>query len=425
MKPNELSTGIIELFENMGASPETAANLKSTILIIGIIIISIIANYVTKKVLVALLTQIIKRSKNKYDDIFLEKKVFNNLSHIVPALIIYFTIPYAIDSQPWINAIQNAMYLYMIIVVLMVINSFLNALHEVYKKLPMSKDITIKGYIQVVKIIFYIIGIILITSVLINTPPGKLLATLGASVAILMLIFKDTILGFVASIQLSAYKMLKPGDWISMPSRGADGTVIDISLSTVKVQNFDKTITTIPTYALVSESFTNWKGMQMSGSRRIKRSITLDMKSVKFCDEKMLDKFSKIHVLKDYITEKQKELKEYNEKHDINDEIKVNGRRMTNLGTFRKYLENYLRNRPDINQDFTFLIRQLAPDEKGVPMEIYVFATTTDWVKYEGIQSDIFDHIFAVIPEFDLRVFQNPTGDDLQKVISTYEANKS
>jgi miniconductance mechanosensitive channel len=236
--------------------------------------------------------------------------------------------------------------------------------------------------------------------------------------AVLLLVFRDTILGFVASIQLSANNMVKPGDWIEMPSHNADGTVLDISLNTVKVQNWDKTIATVPTYALVSESFRNWKGMEESGGRRIKRSINIDMNSVRFVDDELAEKFKKIHLLKAYVESREEEILKYNEENKIDGSILVNGRRMTNLGTFRKYVEEYLRKHPKIHNDMTFLVRQLQPDERGLPIEIYVFSNDQAWANYETIQADIFDHILAVIPEFELRVFQNPSGRDFQNLVS-------
>ncbi|MFW5886783.1 MAG: mechanosensitive ion channel family protein, partial [Bacteroidota bacterium] len=246
---------------------------------------------------------------------------------------------------------------------------------------------------------------------------GSIFAGMGALAAVLMLVFKDSILGLVAGIQISAYDMVRIGDWIEMPSHNADGDVIDISLNTVKVQNWDKTITTIPTYALVSESFYNWRGMQEAGGRRIKRNISIDMKSVKFCTKEMLEKFKKIQYLKSYIEDKEKELLEFNKKNNVDEYILVNGRRLTNIGVFRKYLEAYLRNHPHIHKNMTFLVRHLQPTDRGIPVEIYVFANDTVWANYEGIQADIFDHVLAVIPEFGLRVFQSPSGDDFQKMM--------
>lgn len=240
---------------------------------------------------------------------------------------------------------------------------------------------------------------------------------MGAVAAVILLIFKDTILGLVAGVQLTANNMVRIGDWISMPSHNADGTVLEITLNTVKVQNWDKTISTIPTYALVTNSFSNWRGMEESGGRRIKRHINIDMQSVKFLNVEMIAKFKKIAYLKEYIDKKEKELEEYNKKNNFDDSVLVNGRRMTNLGVFRKYLEEYLRHHPKIHQDMTFLVRHLQPDEKGIPIEIYVFSKDQEWAKYEAIQADIFDHILAVIPEFELSVFQFPTGNDLKKLV--------
>ena len=246
----------------------------------------------------------------------------------------------------------------------------------------------------------------------------SLLVGMGASAAILMLVFKDTILGLVASGQVSANNMVKPADWIEMPSRKADGTVLEITLNTVKVQNWDRTISTIPTYALVSESFTNWKGMEESDGRRIKRSIYIDMRSVKFCPPELIEKLKRIHFVKDYIEQRSKEIEEYNAKMGFDTTIPVNGRRMTNLGIFRRYLEFYLRNNPKINQGATLMVRQLQPTELGIPIEIYCFSTEKAWVIYEGVQADIFDHVLSVVPEFELRIFQNPSGDDFQRLVN-------
>ncbi len=283
-----------------------------------------------------------------------------------------------------------------------------------YETLPVAKDRPIKGYIQIVQIIIYCAVIILVLSTILGKSPFKLLAGIGALAAVLILVFKDTILGFIAGIQLAANNMLQIGDWISMPKHHADGTVTEITLNTVKVQNWDKTISTIPTYALVSDSFENWRGMEESGGRRIKRHINIDMRTVKFCTPEMLKRFKKIIYLKEYIESKEKEIKNYNKENNIPDEIVVNGRRMTNLGTFRKYLEFYLKNHPMIHNDMTFLVRHLQPSEKGIPLEIYVFSKDLRWAYYESIQADIIDHVLAVIPEFDLSVFQNPTGEDFK-----------
>lgn len=412
-----LSQAFVEWLANMGIPTDWAVIIKSVMFSFVILLLSILVNWIAKKLIIGIEKNIIKKTRATWDDIFLEKKVFNRLSHIAPAIVIYYTVGVAFYEYPdFIAALQKATYIYILLAVVLAVDSFINAMHTIYTTLPVSENRPIKGYLQVVKILIYFVAILMIISIIFNVAMGKLFTGLGAIAAILLLIFKDTILGFVASIQMAAYNMVKPGDWIEMPSRRADGTVIDISLNTVKVQNFDKTIITIPTYAMVSESFQNWRGMEESGGRRIKRSLKIDMKSVTFCTPEMLEKFKKIHLLKDYIEQKEKELEEYNKKYDIDDAILVNGRRLTNLGTFRKYVEAYLKNHPSIHNEMTFLVRHLEPDDKGIPIQIYVFSNDQRWANYESIQADIFDHLLAVAPEFELQVFQSPSGDDFRKL---------
>ncbi|MBN2523691.1 MAG: mechanosensitive ion channel [Bacteroidales bacterium] len=398
------------------------AYANSINIIFGVILILLLvylSDVITRRIIVAVIGRIIKKTSASWDDIFYEKRVFERLSHLAPALILHYSIGYVLgDFVRLTNILQGAITICMIIISLLVVNSFILALGEIYTTLPVAKNRSIKGYIQVVQIIIYCIAIILTLSVLLGKSPTVLLTGIGALAAVLILVFKDTILGFVASIQLSANKMVQIGDWISMPKHNADGTVTEITLNTVKVQNWDKTISTIPTYSLVSDSFGNWRGMEESGGRRIKRHINIDMRSVKFCTPEMLERFKKIIYLKDYIEQKEKDIEKYNKKNNIPDEIVVNGRRMTNIGTFRKYLESYLRNHPMIHNEMTFLVRHLQPTEKGIPIEIYVFSKDQRWAYYESIQADIFDHILAVIPEFDLKVFQNPTGDDFKSLIN-------
>jgi len=391
--------------------------IENATIIVITIILALIADYIVKKIIISSIHRLTKRSKNDWDDVFVEQKVFNRLAHLAPAIIVFTALQYIFEAGDLIIFLENLTQSYMVLVVVLVIDSVLNALHEIYRKLPISRGRNIKGYIQVVKIIFYFAAIILIISIFSEKTPTNLLTGLGAMAAVLMLVFKDTILGFVASIQLSANKMVNVGDWISMPKYNADGDVIDISLNTVKVQNWDKTIATIPTYALVSESFNNWRGMEESGGRRIKRSINIDMTSVAFLNATQIERLRKFHVLKDYISQKEKEIAEYNKSLHMEEGSVTNGRKMTNLGTFRKYLEEYLSRLPAINTGMTFLVRQLQPSEKGIPLEIYVFSKEQAWVKYEAIQSDIFDHLLAILPEFDLRVFQGPTGNDFKKLM--------
>jgi miniconductance mechanosensitive channel len=336
-----------------------------------------------------------------------------------PGFIMNISVGHILKDDPWLlNASYLTLDIYFASVVAIVISAFLNVLSKVVIATTSAKPVPIKSATQVLKIFVYIILVIVIVSYLLGQRPGAILTGLGAASAIILLIFRDTILGFVGGIQLSAYDMVREGDWISLPKHNVDGTVLDISLTTVKVQNWDKTISTVPTYALVSESLKNWRGMEESGGRRIKRSINIDINSIAFTTKEQLEKFRKIHLLKDYIEKKEEELVKYNEVEKIDNSVLVNGRRQTNLGIFRAYLVAYLRKKPEINNDMTFLVRQLDPTEKGIPMEIYVFSKIQSWAEYEAIQSDIFDHIIASIPEFGLKVFQEPSGADFKSLVN-------
>jgi miniconductance mechanosensitive channel len=409
----DLADLLDRIFLDAGMSPALATFLRTLLVALAIGGLVILVDFLTKKIILNGIRTLVRKTKTQLDDILIKRRVFHKISHIVPALLIYFTARFIFKDYPTFEEIfERASLIYIVIIVILAVDSFINALHEIYLNLPIGKSRPIKGYIQVVKIIIYFIGVIVIISIIAKESPKTLLAGLGAMVAVLILVFRDTILGFVASIQLSANNMVKPGDWIEMPGHNADGDVLDITLNTVKVRNWDKTITTIPTYALVSESFKNWKGMEESGGRRIKRSIRIDMNSVRFVDPEMAEKLKKIHLLKDYIETRQEEIRKYNEENKIDGSILVNGRRMTNLGTFRVYIEQYLKNHPKVHQGLTMLVRHLQPDETGLPIEIYVFCKELAWADYEKIQADIFDHILAVVPEFGLRVFQNPTGGD-------------
>jgi len=405
------------MLSGTGLSESLLVVIENATIIVITIGLAFLADFIVKKIIVGSITRMATKSKNDWDDILIERKVFNRLAHLAPAIIVHYALQYVFEAENLVNFLENLTQAYMVVVVLFVIDALLDSLHQVYHRLPISDGRNIKGYVQVVKIIFYFVAIIMIISIFSGKAPKILMGGIGAMAAVLMLVFKDTILGFVASIQLSANNMVNVGDWISMPKYNADGDVIDISLNTVKVQNWDKTIATIPTYALVSESFNNWRGMEDSGGRRIKRSININMKSVGFLDHEQIEKFSKYHLLKDYISKKEKEITDYNKANKLDEDTVTNGRKMTNLGTFRVYLENYLHNHPKINQDMTFLIRHLQPSEKGIPVEIYVFSNDQAWANYEAIQADIFDHILAILPEFGLSVFQNPTGDDFQKLV--------
>lgn len=404
----------LDLLAKAGLNDHVALILNAVIWLVLLFLAAWLIYWLTRKVVISSITRFITRTKTQRDDILLHYRIFEYLSHLVPILFLYLAFPFFLKEYPGLlKFLQDMLGLYLVAVSVLALNAFLNALHALYLTLPISKDRPIKGYIQVVQILVYFSGLMFVIAILFNTSVWKLMTGLGAMAAVLMLIFKDTILGFVASLQIATNDMLKPGDWIEMPGRGADGTVEEITLYTVKVQNWDKTIVTIPTYALVSESFKNWRGMEQSPGRRIKRSVYIDVKSIRFCTPEMVEKYRKIQVLKDYIDRKEKEITEYNRKYNIDNSVLVNGRRMTNIGTFRNYVEAYLRRHPMINQEMTLMVRQLQATEKGLPIEVYAFCKDKQWVNYEKIQADIFDHIFAVIPEFDLQAFQEPSGYDI------------
>jgi miniconductance mechanosensitive channel len=396
--------------------------LAAIIMILFIGVLCIASNFISKKIVLRVITHIITNNKFEWDNILLERKVFHRLSHIVPAIIIYYFSSTFPDYQ---HLIEKGAITYIIVVGLMVIYSFLNAFNDIYLTFEISKIKPIKGYIQVVQIIVFILGGIIIIANLMGESPFILLSGIGALSAVLLLVFKDSLLGLVAGIQLAANDMVRVGDWIEMPKYEADGDIIDISLNTVKVQNFDKTITTIPSYALISDSFKNWRGMQVSGGRRIKRSIFIDTNSITFCTEEMIEKFKTIQFLSNYITSKEQEIAEYNAKNEINRNNPVNGRALTNIGVFRAYINQYLQHHPGISQEMTLLVRQLAPTEMGVPLEIYAFTNDIRWDVYETIQSDIFDHLFAVATEFGLHIFQNPSGNDFRNMVGELGGNVS
>ncbi|MCS3282074.1 mechanosensitive ion channel family protein [Bacteroides salyersiae] len=405
-----------EILLSWGFSQSWADDLTSGIILVVILAIAFLGDAICRHIILTAVARLVKKTKATWDDIVFDRKVLTHVSHLVAPILLYILLPLAISNLGLLSFIQRICMIYIIAVFLKFISSLLTALFHVYSEKEQFRDRPLKGLLQTVQVILFFIGGIIIVSILIDKSPMVLLTGLGASAAVLMLVFKDSIMGFVSGIQLSANNMLRVGDWIQMPKYGADGTVIEVTLNTVKVRNWDNTITTIPPYALVSDSFQNWRGMQESGGRRIKRSIRIDMNSVKFCTPEMLAKYKKIQLLKDYIEETEKVIEDYNKEHGIDNSILVNGRRQTNLGVFRAYLTNYLKSLPTVNQDLTCMVRQLQPTEQGIPLELYFFSAIKAWVPYEGVQADVFDHVLAIIPEFDLHVFQNPTGEDFREL---------
>lgn len=406
-----------KILTDWGVTPAIIDILDQFLVIAVIIIGAVVIDAICKFIILGAIRQFVKKTKNTWDDWLLDKKVIDKPVHLIPAFFVYTFLPSAFSDHPELLEILNKICLiYIIAIILQYFNILLNIIQEVYSKKERFKNRPVKGVIQTFQVILFFVGGIIIISIIINKSPTALLAGLGASAAILMLVFKDSILGFVSGIQLSANDMLRPGDWITMPKYGADGTVMEVTLNTVKVRNFDNTITTLPPYALVSDSFQNWRGMQESPGRRVKRSLNIDMNSVCFCTKEMLDKYRKISILRDYINEKEEELNSYNEEQSIDNSILVNGKRQTNIGVFRAYLVRYLRSIPEVNQQMTCMVRHLQPTEKGIPIELYFFSSEKDWVPYENIQADVFDHILAIVPEFSLSVFQNPSGADFKKL---------
>jgi len=379
---------------------------------VGVLLLAYLGYLVTKKIFLAIIRRIVKRTKTDFDDILLNVKFLRLLADITPVLIIH-EFAYLIPSvQIHIEMITEIL---IIILILLAINTAFTSFNEIYERSSKYSDKPIKGYLQVLMIILSIIGIVIIIGVITGQSPWGILTGIGAITAIIILIFQDTILAFVASIQISMYDLVRKGDWIEVTKYGADGDVIDVSLNVIKVQNWDKTISVIPTHKLIDGSFKNWRGMQLAGGRRIKRAIYIDLSSVKFCTGEMLNRYKNFYLIKDYLEHKKEEINKYNNEHKIDLQEIVNGRRLTNLGTFREYLKAYLRQRSDVHQGLTFLVRHLEPGPHGLPIEIYVFAKTIEWAEYEDIQADIFDHVFAVIKHFDLKVFQFPTGGDFKK----------
>ena len=401
-----------------GTPVSLAVALDLTLRITTLILGCFIANIGSKRYLIKLAHMAVKRSHIKWDDELVKQKFFLKVSYFIPALLIYLFTPWALnDFSHAAMLLQRATNGYMIIIALISIDALLKTIVDVYQNFPTARKHPIGGYIQAIEIILFFLSGILILAIALDKSPWGLLSLLGGLTAVLILVFKDVLLGFIAGIQLSLNNMVIVGDWIEMPKYSADGDVIEINLTTVKVRNWDKTVTTIPTYALISDSFKNWRGMSESGGRRIKRAIYIDMNTIKFCDDAMLKRFSKFQHLRNYLDKKISEVEEYNKQFDFDATELINGRRLTNVGTFRAYIIEYLRRHPKIHQDMTFLIRHLAPTSNGLPIELYVFSNDQAWENYEAIQADIFDHVLAVVPEFKLRIFQNPSGADFSKLV--------
>ena len=371
------------------------------------IIFAYILFFVTKKVVLKTISKIFEKTSTTLDDVLINKNVFSKLPYLIPLVFLYSLR----DLLPIFKIIDRLFLSLIAIIILISLNALINAVNDVYRKTRFHEKLNIKSYIQLTKLFINVVGVIIITAIIAGKSPVYFLSGLGALTAVLILVFKDTILSLVSSIQITSNNLFKVGDWIEAPQFGADGNVIDIALHSVKVQNWDKTISVIPTNKLINSSFKNWKGMSDSGGRRIKRSIKINMKSIKFCSNEMIEKYKSIDLINNYINTKMENIFVYNSEKNIDKNDLLNGRSLTNVGTFRAYIELYLKNHSKIHKEMTFLIRQLAPQSDGLPIEIYVFSSDTNWVSYESIQSDIFDHLLAILPEFELEIFQNISGD--------------
>ena len=386
-----------------------------------VLFVALTANRVTKRVVVRGIARLARRTTASWDDVVMRHRVLQRVAHLVPALVIYhFATPVLAGYDQLTAVVRQGALIYMIVIAALAADSVVNVGIEIVRGSRLPRELPVRSIAQVLKLVVYAVTAISVLALVLGRSPLLLLSGLGAMSAVTMLIFKDTILGFVAGIQLSANRMVSRGDWIEMPKHGADGDVLDVGLTTVKVQNWDKTITTIPTYVLIAESFKNWRGMEESSGRRIKRALYIDIGSIRFCDEEMLARFSKIQYIADYLMAKREDIANWNAARGVEPVSLADGRHLTNVGTFRAYVVAYLRHHPMVHQDMTFLVRQLAPTEHGLPIEVYVFSRDQVWSRYEAIQADIFDHLLAVVPEFDLRVFQSPSGRDVERVIGTW-----
>lgn len=404
-----LTDSLLALFQHIGIQATPQSWLFQTVALGGILLLAWLSNWLTKSILHSRLRKLVSNSKNQFDDELHKHGFFKRIGHIVPAIVIYLLSKLLIEHVSLLAFLQNSAIIYVLVAAVTALSALLNTIEDTYNASNLAKKAPITGFIQVAKLFIVIIAGLLIISILIDKSPLLLLSGLGAITAILLLLFRDTILGFVAGIQIAANRMVNTGDWIEMPKYGANGDVLQVGLTTVKVQNFDKTISTIPTYALISEPVKNWRGMAESDGRRIKRSLNIDIQSVQFCDQDMLNEFSKIRYIKNYIQTKLEQLQTFHSEQHIDTTDLVNSRRLTNIGTLRAYMQAYLENHPDINQHMTLMVRQRPSTELGVPLEIYCFCKDKNWLNYEGIQSDIFDHFLAILPVFKLRAYQRVT----------------
>ena len=394
-----------------GMSVSLAEYLNLTILLVGLLIVLIITDFLTRKIIVVSFNRFSEKSNTNFDNLLVKNKAPRNIAHIIPVIIADHLLEHVfVHFEAAGNIAEKGLEVFGVLLTLWIVRSLLNTFKDYFKTLPRLKDKPIDSYIQVFMIFAWVLGFIFAFVILTETQILTFLATLGAASAVIILVFKDTIMGFVASIQVATNDMVRIGDWITFDKFGADGDVIEINLATVKVQNFDKTITTIPTYALISDSFKNWRGMSDSGGRRIKRALIIKQESVKYLKNEEIDNLKKIQLLTAYLDKRQKDIITYNERNAADKNLLINGKNLTNMGVFRKYMESYVENHSAINEEMTIMVRQLAPTSQGIPIEIYAFSKDKDWKNYEYIMADIFDHLVASVSYFDLQLFELPSN---------------
>jgi len=414
-----MTEDIIPTYLQQIGLPEQAAELITygTTMVL-VFVLALVATWTVRRSLLRFIHHVVRGNRLHWDDALVNNHFFQRLSWLVPVLIFHLAQDLLLppDSQG-AEILRRLITGGFVLVGIGTINGLLGAINDIYRELHGKSGKTIRGYIDAAKILVYVLGLIFLIGILTDRSPWGLLSVMGGLTAVTMLVFRDSILGFIASIQLTGTDMVRVGDWIEMPSYDADGDVIEISIHSVRVRNWDKTITTIPTYALISKSFKNWRGMSESGGRRIKRSLNLDMTSIRFLSDAELENMAKIELLTDYIRNRQQEIEQFNKEHGIDTSEIINGRRQTNAGLFRAYVIAYLKQNPNIHKDMTFLVRQLKPGPEGLPLQIYVFSNDQAWARYEAIQADIFDHLIAALPQFYLRIFQHPSGYDFRKLV--------
>jgi miniconductance mechanosensitive channel len=400
-------------FEHSGIDAVWAGLLVNLIGGLLLVFLSWLAYLVAKRVVLRAIRFLSSKTSSGWDKVLIEHKVFARLSNVVPALVAHVLAPVVFAGvESLVGFVQGLAKVYLVVVLLFTLQALLNGLQTIYQRYDIAKRMPIKGLLQAAMLVASFVGGVFIISIVMGREVGTLMAGLGAMVMGFLFVFKDAIMGLVAGIQIATNDTVRKGDWIEMKGHGIDGDVIDVSLTTVKVQNFDKTVVSIPTSKLITDACRNWRGMKDSGGRRIKRPIRIDMRSIRFADEALLEKFQRFDLLKGYLQSRLDEVNVHNQTANMDLSELVNGRRLTNIGTFRAYIMAYLKSHPQIRQDRTFLIRQLEPGDNGLPIEIYIFTDTTVWAEYEAIQADIFDHLLAVIPEFGLAPFQNSTGKE-------------